>query len=280
MPLIDFDGSGFSHRRLAATVDTARESGFGAISASDHLRFPAPFLDGLTALAAMAERSGEMKLMTTVALVTLRGPVPLARALAGLGILSGGRAIAGVGPGSSAADYEAVGVPFGERWPRFAEATRLLRAELQPAAVPLWIGSWGSRAGLRRVARLGDGWLASAYNTTPESFAANVEFLGQELDRRGRQASRFPHALVTMWTHITAKRSDAQRVLSEIISPLVGRNPAELGDRICIGGTQECAELLARYAHAGCQAVHFWPVGDERRQIELIASEVMPRVSS
>jgi len=33
--------------------------------------------------------------------------------------------------------------------------------------VPLWIGSWGSAAGLRRVARLGDGWLASAYNTTP-----------------------------------------------------------------------------------------------------------------
>jgi len=37
--------------------------------------------------------------------------------------------------------------------------------------------------------------------------------------------------------------------------------------------------LLSRYARAGCQRVHFWPVGDERRQIELIAGEVMPQVS-
>ena len=42
----------------------------------------------------------------------------------------------------------------------------------QDGGVPLWIGSWGSEAGLRRVARLADGWLASAYNTTPERFAA------------------------------------------------------------------------------------------------------------
>ena len=38
--------------------------------------------------------------------------------------------------------------------------------------VPLWIASWGSPAGLRRVARHGDGWLASAYNTDPAAFAA------------------------------------------------------------------------------------------------------------
>jgi hypothetical protein len=36
--------------------------------------------------------------------------------------------------------------------------------------------------------------------------------------------------------------------------------------------------LLSRYARAGCQRVHFWPVGDERRQVELIAAEVLPRV--
>ncbi len=41
----------------------------------------------------------------------------------------------------------------------------------RPKGPPIWIGSWGSDAGLRRVARLGDGWLASGYNTTPEDFA-------------------------------------------------------------------------------------------------------------
>jgi alkanesulfonate monooxygenase SsuD/methylene tetrahydromethanopterin reductase-like flavin-dependent oxidoreductase (luciferase family) len=76
LPLIDFDSEGFSHRRLAGTVNAARECGFAAVSANDHFLFPVPWLDGLTALAAVAERSGGMKLVTTLALAALRGPVP------------------------------------------------------------------------------------------------------------------------------------------------------------------------------------------------------------
>ena len=71
---------------------------------------------------------------TTLALASLRGPVPLAKAFSALDILSGGRVIARVGPGSSKADYEAVGVPFEQRWQRFDEAARLLKALLQPRA--------------------------------------------------------------------------------------------------------------------------------------------------
>jgi alkanesulfonate monooxygenase SsuD/methylene tetrahydromethanopterin reductase-like flavin-dependent oxidoreductase (luciferase family) len=302
LPLIDFGGEGFSYRRLAGTVDAARGCGFAAVSANDHFVFPAPWLDGPTALAAVAGRSGGMKLVTTLALAPLRGPVPLAKALSALDILSGGRVIAGLGPGSSEADYQSVGMPFEQRWQRFDEAVGLLRALLGPGTatggsyypapaaelspsprqrrgIPLWIGSWGSPAGLRRVARLGDGWLASAYNTSPEAFAAARKLLGDELRRQHRPSGEFPHALVTMWTWITDKRSDAERVLTEIVGPLVRRDPAELRGRICVGPARECAELLSRYARAGCERVHFWPVGDERRQVELIAGEVMPRVS-
>ena len=132
---------------------------------------------------------------------------------------------------------------------------------------------------MRRVACLGDGWLASAYNTTPEGFAANIKILDGELQRQQRRPGDFPNALVTMWTWITGSRSDAERVLSGIVAPLVGRDPAELRGRICVGSALECAELLSRYARAGCQRVQFWPLGDERRQIELIAGEVLPRVS-
>jgi alkanesulfonate monooxygenase SsuD/methylene tetrahydromethanopterin reductase-like flavin-dependent oxidoreductase (luciferase family) len=302
LPLIDFGGEGFSYRRLAGTVDAARECGFAAISANDHFVFPAPWLDGPTALAAVAGRSGGMKLVTTLALAPLRGPVPLAKALSALDILSGGQVIAGLGPGSSEADYQSVGIPFEQRWQRFDEAVGMLRAVLGPGTaaggsyypapaaglsppprqrrgIPLWIGSWGSPAGLRRVARLGDGWLASAYNTTPEAFAVARKLLGEELRRQHRSSGDFPHALVTMWTWVTDKRSDAERVLTEIVGPLVRRDPAELRGRICVGPADECAELLSRYARAGCERIHFWPVGDERRQVELIAGEVMPRVS-
>jgi alkanesulfonate monooxygenase SsuD/methylene tetrahydromethanopterin reductase-like flavin-dependent oxidoreductase (luciferase family) len=126
---------------------------------------------------------------------------------------------------------------------------------------------------------VGDGWLASAYNTTPEAFTAAMEVLGGELESQQRPSGDFPNALVTIWARITGSRSEADRILSEIVAPLVRRDPAELRGRICVGSAGECAELLSRYARAGCQRVHFWPVGDERRQIELIAGEVMPQVS-
>jgi alkanesulfonate monooxygenase SsuD/methylene tetrahydromethanopterin reductase-like flavin-dependent oxidoreductase (luciferase family) len=112
-----------------------------------------------------------------------------------------------VGPGSSADDHAAVGIGFRERWRRFDEAVQVLRAllhggagfegefystrgmQLEPRPVqrpgpPIWVASWGSPAGLRRVARLGDGWLASAYNTTPDSFRDGLDRLGEELRRR------------------------------------------------------------------------------------------------
>ena len=81
-----------------------------------------------------------------------------------------------------------------------------------------------------------------------------------------------------MWAWVTDQRSDAERVLSDILGPLVRRDPAELRTRVCVGPAEQCAELLSRYARAGCQRIHFWPLGDERRQIELIAGEVLPRV--
>jgi alkanesulfonate monooxygenase SsuD/methylene tetrahydromethanopterin reductase-like flavin-dependent oxidoreductase (luciferase family) len=304
LPLIDFAGEGLSFRRLAETVDAARECGFSSLSANDHFLFSAPWLDGPTALAAVVERSQGMKLVTTVSLATLRGPVQLAKALVALDILSEGRVIAGVGPGSSRLDYELIGVPFEERWPRFEEVIGLLRTLLQPGTtamsgtyyssppteltpaahqsdgIPLWIGSWGSRFGLRRVARMSDGWLASAYNTTPEEFAANAAILREELQNQGRPGDDFPNALVTMWAFVTDKRAEAEQVLSETLGPLVNRDAAELRSRVCIGSPEHCAELLSRYVRGGCQQIFFWTVGDERLQVERIAHDVMPRISS
>jgi alkanesulfonate monooxygenase SsuD/methylene tetrahydromethanopterin reductase-like flavin-dependent oxidoreductase (luciferase family) len=290
--------------RLTRTVEAARECGFAAVSANDHFLFQTPWLDGPTALAAIVERSGAMELATTVALVALRGPVPLAKTLVALDLLSEGRVIAGVGPGSSERDYLAVGVPFEQRWERFDDATAVLRtllrdepppqaggryplpdAPLAPAprrsgGVPLWIGSWGSKAGLRRVARLGDGWLASAYNTSPNGFHAAKASLSEELRARGRDSDRFPNALVTMWTWITEDTRDAERVLREVLAPLLKRDPDALRDQLCIGPAEKCAELLSRYAKAGCERVHLWPLGDEPRQIELAATTVLPAVET
>jgi len=302
LPLMEFGDEGQSLSRLGDAVDAARDAGFAAVSANDHFLFATPWLDGLTALAAMIERTGEMTLATTITLASLRGPVPLAKTLAAVDLLSGGRLVAGVGPGSSKRDYDALGVAFDDRWKRLDEAVAILRALLggtppprdtryfsvpdaglapaphQDGGVPLWIGSWGSEAGLRRVARLGDGWLASAYNTTPERFGSGRDRLAGELRAAGRSADGFPMALATMWTWVTESRAERERVLADLLGPLLKREPDSLGEQVCVGSADHCAELLSRYAAAGCRQVYLWPLGDEPRQVELVAGEVAPRI--
>jgi alkanesulfonate monooxygenase SsuD/methylene tetrahydromethanopterin reductase-like flavin-dependent oxidoreductase (luciferase family) len=131
---------------------------------------------------------------------------------------------------------------------------------------------------MRRVARLADGWFASAYNTTPDRFAAARALLGVRLVENGKDPDQFPNALATMWTWITDDRSDADRVLTDVLGPLLRRDPQELRGQVCVGAPAECAELLARYAKAGCRRVHLWPLGDERRQIERVADDVAPEI--
>jgi hypothetical protein len=57
---------------------------------------------------------------------------------------------------------------------------------------------------------------------------------------------------------------------------MLGRDPEDLRDQVCIGPAEHCAELLSRYAAAGCERVHLWPLGDEPRQIDLAATAVLP----
>ena len=292
LPQLALAGGALSSGRLQAAAQAARRLGCRAVSANDHFDFAEPWLDGLVALAAAAHDAGELELMTSVALPSLRGPVPLAAALAGLNRITHGSVVAGVGPGSSVADQQLMGFDAVERWQRFDSSVVALKEVLDPnrtdrpasvavAAdpIPVWVASWGSAAGLRRVARLGDGWVASAYNTSPDQFGTGLERLREELDRRGRSVADFPHALVTMWLWVTDDQREADRMLEQLLAPTLGRTPQELRDRVCIGSVERCADLLGRYAAVGCRRIHVWPLGDEAQQLERLMSDVLPRAT-
>ena len=302
LPLLAWDDGPFDPASLTEYVRAADGLGFTAVSVNDHLQFRRPWLDGLTALASVVGSTGDMTLATTIAVVVVRGPVPLAKALAAIDVLSGGRLVAGLGPGSYRPDYDAAAISWEERWPRFDEAVRALRAlwrpeddafegefystrgirlEPQPAQAggpPIWLGSWGSDAGLRRVARLGDGWLASAYNTTPERFAEAWTRVHELLPLHGKNPETFANALATMMIHVEDDRAKAHRVLEEWVGPALGREPEELGDRLLVASAEECAERLTRYAEAGVQRVFLWPVGPPIRQLELFRERVFPLI--
>jgi alkanesulfonate monooxygenase SsuD/methylene tetrahydromethanopterin reductase-like flavin-dependent oxidoreductase (luciferase family) len=205
-----------------------------------------------------------------------------------------------VGAGSYAPDYAVCGVPFALRWQRLDESVRVLRllwadtpahsdgpcypvqdVAMRPIPVPrpgppIWIGSWGAPSGLRRAARLGDGWMASAYNTTLEQFGATWARLRKLVPHEGKDPSHSGNALVTMFTYLTDNEAEAEQLVRERVAPTLGRWADELRARFLIGHPEACAAKLAAYAAAGVQRVFIWPMADLQRQLQLFAEQVMP----
>ena len=297
LPVMDFGGQRFGVDRLVEYVELAAALGFDSVAVNDHMVFDVPWLDGLTALAAVVSCSGQARLFTTVANPVVRGPAALAKTLAALDVMSGGRVVAGLGPGSSERDYASVGIAFDERWPRFEESVKAIRAllrgesfsgsyyeipgplEPRPTRLggpPLWIGSWGSEVALRRAVRLADGWLASAYNTTPERFARGWTRVQRSLLETGGDAAGFGNGLATMWFHLDDRRAGS--VLESVVAPAVRRPVEELRERLPFGSAEAVAAKLDAFRAAGVQRVFIWPVTDELEQLRRFAGEVIPRL--
>src|SRR5689334_10530368 len=100
----------------------AERLGFDAVSVNDHVVYHSPWLDGPALLAAAAARTTTIRLATTVLLPAVRGAAVTAQTLEALHLLSGGRLVAGLGPGSHRGDYDACGRSFERRGADFAEA--------------------------------------------------------------------------------------------------------------------------------------------------------------
>jgi len=250
-------------------------------------------------LAAVLPRVEKMVPLTAVFLPVIRGPLTLARGLSATDNLAGGRLIAGLGAGSAEADFQVAGVPYAERWERFDESVQYLRSvwsdEVQPfrgrfyssegvaldpgpaqaGGPPIWIGAWGSPAGIRRTAQLGDGWIASAYNTSPPQFAAAWSGLRQELTRIGKDPGTFPNALATMALYVSEDVATVDRTI-EALAGILHRDGAELRKSLLIGSPEACAERIREYDAAGLQRMLVMPVADEFDQLTLFRERVLP----
>jgi probable F420-dependent oxidoreductase len=176
-------------REAAALARKAEALGYHSVWLSERVAVPLdkphpyePSIDPWIGLAFIAAVTQKLLLGTTVSQIALRDPVLMARELATLDILSDGRVIVGAGAGWVEAEFETTGVDFGSRGRRLGEFVQVLRrlwtapeegwdgkffhipgAKLvlpkTPGGPPIYLGA-GSPAGLRRVARYGDGFIA------------------------------------------------------------------------------------------------------------------------
>ncbi len=183
-------------RRAARRAD---ELGFHSLWLYDHVSFPAiipevygkiaftpetPFLDPMATLAFLAAETRQIRLGLGVLLVGLRHPLQVAKSVATLDVISGGRAAFGVGLGWVAEEFEAMGIPFRARVGRMRESVEILRmlwaggrcsyqgrhfsfpemtsfpVPVQAGGPPILVGAFAEPA-LRRAAEIGDGWLGA-----------------------------------------------------------------------------------------------------------------------
>jgi probable F420-dependent oxidoreductase len=183
----------------------AEDLGFADVWVSEHIivprkQFPRSplFYDPVVTLSYAAAVTRRVRLGTTVLVLPMRHPLPLAKELASLHNLSEGRLILGAGVGWLEPEFAALGVPFNQRGRRMDEGIAMMRAVWsqdpvtfeakyipakivdmtmlpQPVSpIPLWIGG-SSDAALKRTIRIADGWHGS--RESPEEAAPIVQRL-------------------------------------------------------------------------------------------------------
>jgi hypothetical protein len=129
------------------------------------------------------------------------------------------------------------------------------------------------------VAHLGDGWLASAYNTTPELFADAWARLASHLSEQGKDPTSFANGLATMWFYVIEDRKEADRIFRQRLAPAVHRPEDVLRERLPVGPAAAFAEKLTAFRNAGVQSVMIWPLANECRQLEAFCENVLPAIA-
>src|SRR5580693_10617028 len=197
---------------VLALARRADEAGLDMVSVQDHPYNP-QFLDAWTLLTTIAATTSRVRVFPNVANLPLRPPAVLARQVATLDILSGGRAELGIGAGAFWDAIEAMGGPrrsAGESVAALREAIGVIRALWTPGRgarltgdhyslhgakpgpfpvhdIGIWVGAYKERM-LRLTGELADGWLPSSPYAPPEQLAG----MNAIIDRAASDAGRSP----------------------------------------------------------------------------------------
>ncbi len=157
---------------------------------------------------------------------------------------------------------------------RFNDVTVSPRSIQRPCP-PVWLSSWGSPVGMRRIARLGDGWVASARQSTPEEFHSALGTLNSALTALGKDPEAFPNAVNTMFMFIDHDGGRARQVAVPIIERATRSSFNASGGHYLVGDYRECKALLGRWIEAGAKQVCVWPVLNPVQQIKRFGEYIL-----
>ena len=272
------------------------------------------WLEPLSLLSALAGVTRTIKLGTMVLVLPLRNPVYFAKEWATLDVLSGGRTLLGIGVGWHEEEFALMGVPYRERGPRMNEAIEAVTAlwagddvtyegrfyqfrnlTIDPKPVqkphpPIWIGGgtqpsekvYGQTVSnidpvLRRIARYADTWVPHS-SATPEMVKSDWE----KVQRFARELGRDPGQIGRVYSNFIWVLEKGEKPESAISRFAVysGMDLDYWRTYYLLGTAEELAQRISDRIAAlgGVDTIVLNPLDWGDRQLDLIASEVLPRV--
>lgn len=284
----------FGSGGLGPVVDDLERLGF------DSLWFPerinSPQLDPIVAMGYVAGRSERLKFGPAVSVVPGRNPVLMAKMLASLDVVSGGRCLPAFGLGiANTAEHQAFMVDRRDRAPWIEEAMPLMRrlwteddvdhagerfeirgADVLPKPVQdpfeVWLGG-AAPSELRRTGRLADGWLASF--TTPAHVADGIPVIEEAAAGAGRAIDAGHYGVLIPYLPGPGE-GEIPEVLQQVVAT---RKPdADPHDVVAVSD-ERIGQLVKEYLDAGASKFVLFPFGepgDWTAELERLAEAVLP----
>ncbi|MBI4526939.1 MAG: LLM class flavin-dependent oxidoreductase [Deltaproteobacteria bacterium] len=271
---------GWQPSRLFEFAERAEALGFHSVWVGDSITAK-PRLEALTTLAAVGARTKTVRLGTAVLLAALRHPILLAHTVANIDWLSGGRVDLGIGysrPSDPVQEheFEVLGLSVKRRIKMSEEIVRVMRRlwrendvahagefanfdhvslepkPVQPGGVPIWLASNNVEPGLRRVGRLGDGWLTNV--TSARLYKECLNKIRDYAAQAGREAGDIQAGLYfTLAGGEETARREAQEFLAQYYN-----KPYESVARamLCVTGAwDEVIDHTEAYIESGARTV-------------------------
>lgn len=264
---------GTSGEQLTEWARRAEARGFSSLGTIDRVAYPN--LEPLASLAAAAAVTERIGLATTVLLGPLRvNPVALAKQVASVHKISGGRMTLGIGLGGREDDYEVAGVDTSTRGRDLDAMLERMKEiwegdEVGPEheTQPRVLVGGSVEASFKRAARFGDGWIAAG--APPDQFAEWRQGFESAWSEAGRKEAP-QNAALAYYSLGDRAEEDARGYLADYYAWL-GEDVANFIVGAAAKDPEAAQQAVAAFDAAGCQELFLFPSSSDPQQVDLLA---------
>jgi alkanesulfonate monooxygenase SsuD/methylene tetrahydromethanopterin reductase-like flavin-dependent oxidoreductase (luciferase family) len=279
--------SGTDRQTLLEWFRRVDDGPFHSIATGERVLFPQ--VEQQAFLAAAAAVTSRVRIVANIMVLPMHSPVLLAKRLASIDVISGGRLDVGIGAGGREDDYRAAGASFSNRWKAIDESVATMRRiwsgdlpwegadpvgplPVQLGGPPLYTAASGPTA-LPRSATWADGWLGAMMTCELEPMRAEVARHREAWETADR--SEKPYMVNASWYYLG---EDAEQTLNSAAVAYLGLppgSPSPFGN-LPLHNPDAIAKAVADCEQAGFDELMFIPLTDDLAQLDRLEAIIAP----